>query len=68
MTRFSKKGLKKMAEVMKDFEQGTLKLGTLDEPVTSHSKAAAIALKEARKAETKTIKKKSYSEKKRYTK
>lgn len=59
MTRFSKKGLKKMAQVMKEFEEGNLKEGTLDKPVTSRSKAAKIALREADKAETKVIKKKS---------
>ncbi len=68
MSRFRKQAQKKMAEVMKELENGSLMsvTGTVgrDKPVTSHKKAQAIAVTEARKIDGKVTKKKSPSEKK----
>ncbi len=63
MTRFSKKAQKKIAEVMHELEDGKL-MSPEDKPITSHKRAHSIALHEARKVETKVIKKKPHRAKK----
>ncbi len=61
MTRFSKKGQKKIAEVMKELEEGTLTRGPLDTPVHSHKRALKIAEDEARQLHV--VKKKPHRKK-----
>ena len=64
MTRFGKKAQKQIAKVMHELDEGSLTRGSEDTPVTSHKRAHAIALSEARKIDGKVTKKKPHSSKK----
>lgn len=49
MARYGKTAQKKVGEVMKEFEAGTLRSGRGGRKVTSRKQAVAIGLSEARK-------------------
>ena len=57
--KYSKAAVRKVAKVMKERKQGTLRSGRSGKPVKSRKQAIAIGLSEARKAGEKVPKKKS---------
>jgi hypothetical protein len=57
--KYSKAAVRKVAKVMKERKQGTLRSGRSGKPVKSRKQAIAIGLSEARKAGRKVPKKKS---------
>ena len=50
MVKYSKKAQDKVADVMHEYKEGTLKSGRSDKKVTSRKQAVAIGLSEARKS------------------
>jgi hypothetical protein len=59
MAKYSKKASEKVAKVMHEKKEGTLRSGRSGKKVTSNKQAIAIGLSEARKAGAKVPKKKS---------
>lgn len=57
MPKYGQKSRKKVADVMHEYKQGTLKSGRSGEKVTSRKQAVAIGLAEARKRGAKVPKK-----------
>lgn len=49
MAKYSKKAAKKVALVMEEFKEGTLRSGKSEKKVTNPKQAVAIGLSEARK-------------------
>jgi hypothetical protein len=58
MAKYSKKASEKVAKVMHEKKEGTLRSGRSGKKVTSNKQAIAIGLSEARKAGAKVPKKK----------
>ena len=50
MAKYGKKAQRSIAQAIKEFEEGTLKIGKSGKSVTNRKQAIAIGISEARKA------------------